>query len=152
MNRIAVAQELFKVARLLSSAREEFTVIVDYLNMDVAEDNWEQGVIGRMETVLHRSHFGTFKSVRDAVKAASTETGIPEKDFSVFEGEDGRIDGQGLVDENNLYVGDDHRFMEKFEKGEVRAWSASVSLSIRFAKTYVPTDEEIEKNSGLKGG
>ncbi len=149
MNRIAVAQELVKLAKELQAA-DDVEVIVDLLTMETTEDSYEEGEVGRRQSVLAERNFGVFKSMREAIHKASSFTGIPEKNFFVFSGEDGRIDANGLVDEENSYVGDDQRFIDKWKIGEAKAWNADVSLNVRLAKTWTPTDAELAKLSGLR--
>jgi hypothetical protein len=149
MNHIAVAQELVKLAREIQAA-DDVEVIVDLLTMETTEDSYEQGEVGRRTSVSALRNFGIFKSMREAIHKASSFTGIPEKDFFVLSGEDGRIEANGLVDEQNNYVGDDQRFIDKWKMGEVKAWNADVSLHIRLAKTWTPTDDELVKLSGLR--
>jgi hypothetical protein len=148
MNRIIIAQELVKLAKEIQSAEVE--VIIDSLSMETTEDSYEEGEIGRGQFVLSEKRLGTFRSIKEAIREASNRTGIPEKEFYVFSGENGRIEGSGMVDEENNYVGDDHRFIEKWKQGQVKAWNANVSLYVRFAKTWTPTDEELAKVSGLR--
>jgi hypothetical protein len=148
MNRIIIAQELVKLAKEIQSAEVE--VIVDYLSMETTEDSYEEGEIGRGQFVLSEKRLGTFRSIKEAIREATHRTGIPEKEFYVFSGENGRIEGSGMVDEENNYVGDDHGFIEKWKKGQVKAWNANVSLHVRFAKAWTPTDEELAKVSGLR--
>jgi len=149
MNHIAVAQELVKLAREIQAA-DDVEVIVDLLTMETTEDSYEQGEVGRRTSVSALRNFGIFKSMREAIHKASSFTGIPEKNFFVFSGEEGRIDADGLVDEQNNYVGDDQRFIDKWKMGEVKAWNADVSLNVRLAKTWTPTDDELAKLSGLR--
>ena len=149
MNRVAVAKELVKLAKNLSAV-DDVEVIVDLLTMETTEDSYEEGEVGRRQSVVAERNFGVFKSVKEALRKASSATGIPEKDFYVFSGEDGRIEASGLVDEDNNYVGDDQRFIDRWKMGEVKAWNADVSLYIRLAKTWTPTDDELAKISGLK--
>lgn len=146
-----VAKELEAVAGLLTAEpKEMFVILVDYIWMDVAEDTYEQGEIGRRMTVLNEKNQGSFSSIKDVVAHASRLTGIPEKNFAIFSGDEGRIEGQGMVDENNNYVGDDKRFQERFKAGEVKAWNADVSVHVRFAKTWTPSAQEIKKISSLQ--
>jgi hypothetical protein len=147
--RQAVAQELVKLAKEIQAA-DEVEVIVDLLSMETTEDSYEEGEVGRRQSVLAERNFGVFKSMREAIHKASSFTGIPEKNFYVFSGEDGRIEADGLVDEENNYVGDDNRFIDKWKMGEVKAWNADVSLYVRLAKTWTPTDDELVKLSGLR--
>ena len=150
MNKVALVQELVKIAKsLVSAPRESFEVIVDYISMQTAEDTWEQGEIGHARVVLVQGNAGTFKTIALAVKKASEITGIPEKNFALFEGDEGRIEGQGLVDENNFYVGDDKRFLAEFKAGRVKAWNADVSVRVRFAKVWTPTIQEMKAVSNL---
>ena len=158
MNDKQVARELLKVSRILTSGEREeapktsFEVFVDHLIVETTEDNYEDGEIGQSQINHSDKNFGVFKSVDEAVKSASNLTGIPVKNFYVFDAEDGRVEANGLVDNDNFYVGDDKRFLEKWKRGEERAWSARVSMYLHFAAVWVPTDSEIMKRSRLKRG
>jgi hypothetical protein len=120
--------------------------------MDVDEDTWEDGEIGRPQNVLHERSVGAYKRMEDVLKQAAAITDIPmdRDNWAIFGGEEGRIDGQGLVDERNFYVGDDKRFMEQFKRGEVKAWNAYVTISFRFAKVWSPDEKEIKKLINLQ--
>jgi len=143
-----------KIANRLANkiaAKKSFKVMVDYVSMDTEEDTYEQGEIGGSITSDSRSNFGTYKSVDDAVKAVSSHYGLPFKNFFIFD-EDGRIDGNGLVDEDSSYVGEDSRFIKLWKAGEVRGWDMKVSMYIKFAAVWEPTDDEISKITRVKKG
>ena len=58
-----------------------------------------------------------------------------------------RIDGNGLVDEDTNYVGEDSRFIKLWKTGEVKGWDMKVSVYIKFAAVWEPPDDEIAKRT-----
>lgn len=132
------------------AAKKSFEVIVDHVSMEVTEDSYEKGELGRHISVGSRSNFGNFKSVDLAIKAVSDYSGLPFQNFFIFDGENGRIDGNGLVDDDNSYVGNDARFIKSWKAGEVTGWDMQVTMHIRFAAVWEPTDDEISKRTRIK--
>jgi len=156
MDKAKVASELVGVAKLLaaertrkrSAAREEFSVIVDLVTMNVVEQDYDRGEIGPRKERIFKRNYGSFKSVADVVKSVSAMTGVPERYFRIKG--DGRISAFGNVDDHNRHVDNSARSTEEFQKGEFRIWSAYVDIWLLFAKTYTPEDREIAAVSSLR--
>lgn len=144
-------ERVSKIAgNLTASPKESFEVIVDYLDMHVEEDNFEKGVSGRMMEVYSKSNFGRFDSVDQAIKAVASFFDVEARWFDLDDSEEGILNsGWYMVDADNQNRNDDKRFLEQFEKGEVRAWQALITFSIRFAKVWTPSDNEIKAQSGI---
>lgn len=133
-----------------SDKEEKFQVIVEFLSWDSTEDSYEKGEVGKRQTVMSDKTVGIFDSVDEVIKKVSDMTGVPVEEFFVFDGEPGRVSGNGLFDEENNYVGDDKNFLGRFKKGEVRAWSGEIDVFLQFAKTWTPSDDELVEASSLK--
>jgi len=145
----AAADELSSVVQA-QRGEEKFSVIVDFMVMEVNEETFDGGEIGRTEVLRDESDVGTFDSADEAVKKIASLTGLPEGHFHAVGGrDDGMIEATGLVDVDNMYVGDDNSFITRWKAGEVKAWNMTVSAFLRFARTWQPSADEFRK-AGLK--
>lgn len=108
------------------------------------EDSWEEGEIGSPQQVFDEK-LGEFSSVQEAIEEAANVVAADARDLEFEAYDDGRLSTVVTVDEDVNFRGDDDRFMERFKAGEVRAWTADIDLSVKFAATWVPSGKTLDQ-------
>lgn len=125
--------------------------IVKYLHWRTEEDDWEQGAVpGTGQTVLDESNLGTFDSFDELRQNLTERFGLPEDDdsWAIFGDEDGRIEVQFTVDEDNQQPSP--RDLALWKQGRKKMWTANVSIYVEVGVVRAPSSDELTKMTGLQ--
>ena len=123
---------------------------VTYLTWISTEDSYEHGEVGKGMTVLDESNVGRYEGPGQLMRDLVRRFGLPEdkKAWGAFDGENGRIEVQFLVNADNHEASP--REIERWKKGEERLWAAHVSIYIVESVEKTPSPAEISRTFGIQ--
>ncbi len=116
-------------------------IFVESVYWESTEDVFSEGVGDIGMPILQERNVGMYDSVEDMVNGLSRKFGIPSdlKKWQAFE--DGRIDVQMLVDEENNEATE--RQIASWKKGEMKLWIADISIIIQLVRSRTPSVSEM---------
>ena len=146
MKKISTDALVSRVAKKLSAeTKEEFHIIVESVYVEVTENTFEDGETGRSNLVFKHHNLRMVKTMPEVLQMLEKVTPLSAKDFFAYDGEDGRIEADVLVDEDNNPIIDDKQYMDAWKKGEKKAWTLRVIAHVKFVKTWSPSTDELIK-------
>jgi hypothetical protein len=129
--------------REAAATPESFEVLIDSWSLEAVEDSFTEGEIGRSQLVNDGGSRGPFKSPDEVIKYFTTFTDAPKdrKAWQAFE--DGRLICSWHGNENGHEVSSSQ--IEQWKKGEIKGYSITLNVYLKFAKVWEPTPKEISR-------
>jgi hypothetical protein len=115
------------------------------------EDSYKQGMLpDTTQTVLSERLSGVYPSFKKMQEALSAAWGLPENldAWGAFSGENGRIDVQFLVDENNSEPS--KQDIALWKKGRKKLWTIDASITVLVGELEYPSSATISKMAGIQ--
>lgn len=129
----------------VTAANDDTLFVLTYISCERTEDDFEEGEIGKYQSVFNEKCGEEFKTFDELIKYVSTNYGISDnkKDWYIYDDEI-RVSYQ--VNEDNEKPSSSE--IASWKLGEVKLYNADVYVKILFAKE--PKGNELEKITGLR--
>jgi hypothetical protein len=137
-----------RVAQDKRSAGQAMYSVTD-IEMTTTEDSFEGGEIGHSMRVLSEHNVGRYKTPQEMMQRLTSKYDLPKDKDNWLAFEDGRIDVQFHVDENNSRVEGNDPIYKKWKEGAAKLWSADFHIWFVVSEERTPTPEEIAKDFGI---
>jgi len=125
-----------------AAIKDDMKVIVKSWDMEIVEDSYYEGEIGRGET-LASGGGERFDRPVDLIKKFSSRYDIPKRAWYVLGHKDGRLGASWQTDENGLEL--TPKETEAWKKGEGKGYRTTLYIWVEFAKVYSPDPDEMSK-------
>jgi hypothetical protein len=118
-------------------------ILVEAMSVEVTEDDYEKGEVGKRQSVLYEKNIGTFKTIEEVWKACGKHYTLPKNLNNFYAFEPGRITGSITVNENNEEPSSAE--MSKWKKGEITLYTASIDIYVKLIEWVVPSEDTMAK-------